>query len=120
MVFGSLTHILTLFLDIFAVLGITNGDKDLEIIILRQQVRILQRTVMSPSRISDPEKMVLATLTDKYRQSTAGVNQHLHKVMLIFKPDTILRWHRDLVRRKGTYPHKGGAEDHSLIRKQCG
>jgi len=40
MVFWSLMHILTLFLDIIAVLGVTNGDKNLEIIILRQQVRI--------------------------------------------------------------------------------
>ena len=41
MVFWSLMHILTLLLDIIAVLGVTNDDKNLEIIILRQQVRIL-------------------------------------------------------------------------------
>jgi len=55
MVFWSLMHILTLFLDIIAVLGVTNGDKNLEIIILRQQVRILQRKVKSSPRISDPD-----------------------------------------------------------------
>ena len=47
MVFWSLMHILTLLLDIIAVLGVTNGDKNLEIIILRQQVRILQRNLKS-------------------------------------------------------------------------
>jgi hypothetical protein len=31
------THI---FLDIFTILGVTNRDKDLEIIVLRQHVRI--------------------------------------------------------------------------------
>ncbi len=56
MVFWSLTQILTLLLDIFTILGITNGEKDLEIIILRQQIRILQRTVKPPPLISDPEK----------------------------------------------------------------
>jgi hypothetical protein len=30
MVFWSLIHILTFFLDIIAVLGVTNGDKNLE------------------------------------------------------------------------------------------
>jgi hypothetical protein len=51
--------------------------------------------------------MVLATLMDKYKQSTDCARQRLHQVMLIFKPDTVLRWHRELVRRKWTYPHKG-------------
>ena len=27
--------------------------------------------------------------------------------MLIFKPDTVLRWHRELVRRKRTFKRKG-------------
>ena len=40
MVFWSLMQILTLFLDIIAVLGVTNGDNNSESIILRQQVRI--------------------------------------------------------------------------------
>jgi transposase InsO family protein/ribosomal protein S28E/S33 len=107
MVFWSLTQILTLLLDIFTILGITNGEKDLEIIILRQQIRILQRTVKPPPRISDPEKMVLATLMVKYKKSTNDARQRLHQVMLIFKPDTVLRWHRELVRRKWTFKPKG-------------
>jgi hypothetical protein len=50
----------------------------LTIISLRQQARILQRKVKTSPWISDPERMVLATLTDKYRQSTDGARQHLH------------------------------------------
>jgi putative transposase len=107
MVFWSLMHILTFFLDIIAVLGVTNGDKNLEIIILRQQVRILQRKVKSPPRISDPERIILATLTDKFSHSTKDARHHLYQVMLIFKPDTVLRWHRKLVRRKWTFRRKG-------------
>jgi len=82
MVFWSLMHILTLFLDIIAVLGVTNGDKNLEIIILRQQVRILQHKVKSPPRISDPERIILATLTDKFSHSTKDARHHLYQVML--------------------------------------
>jgi len=61
--------ILPLFLDIIAVLGDTNGDKNLEIIILRQPVRIYQRKVKPPSRISDPERIILVTLIDKFGHS---------------------------------------------------
>src|SRR4030065_1521929 len=107
MVFWSLMHILTFFLDIIAVLGVTNGDKNLEIIILRQQVRILQRKVKSPPRIYDPERIILATLADKFSHSTKDARHHLYQVMLIFKPDTVLRWHRKLVRRKWTFRRKG-------------
>jgi hypothetical protein len=63
MVYWSLKHILTFFLDIFTILGAINSDKDLEILILRQQVRILQRKMKTHPQISDPERMVLATLT---------------------------------------------------------
>lgn len=106
MFYWSLMHILTLFLDIFTILGITNSDKDLEIIILRQQLRILQRKLKTLPQISGPERMVLATLTAKFNQSTNSARQRLHQVMLIFKPDTVLRWHRGLVQCKWTFRRK--------------
>jgi putative transposase len=104
--FWSLMQILTFALDIFTSLGVTNSDKDLEIIILRQQVRILQRKAKSPPRISDPERMILAFLTDKISESTKDARRHINRVMMIFKPDTVLGWHRELVRRKWTFKRK--------------
>jgi len=60
MTFWSLIHILTFFLDFFKVMGSINRDKDLEIVILRQQIRILRRKVKTLPRITDPEGMRLA------------------------------------------------------------
>jgi hypothetical protein len=54
--------------------------------------------------------MVLATLMDKYKQSTFDARQRLHQVMLIFKPDTVLRWHRELVLRMWTFKRKGNPD----------
>jgi hypothetical protein len=51
--------------------------------------------------------MVLATLLDKYSRFKDGARQHLQRVMLIFKPDTVLRWHRAMVRRKWTFKRQG-------------
>ena len=82
-------------------------DKDLEILILRQKIGILQRKTKTPPRISDPERMILATLLDRYSRIKDGARQHLHQVMLIFKPEPVLRWHRELVRRKWTFKRKG-------------
>jgi hypothetical protein len=53
-----LIHGLTFFLDLFIIWGVVNDDKDLEIILLRQQVRILQRKVNAPPRISPSESAV--------------------------------------------------------------
>lgn len=91
MIYWSLMHILTFFLDIFTTLSVTNSNKDLEIIILRQQVRILQHKVKSPPRISDGERIILAILTDRVSQSIKDAPQGLHQVRLIFKPDTLIR-----------------------------
>ena len=49
----------------------------------------------------------IGTLVHKYWQLTDRAGRHLHQVMLIFKPDTVLRWHRELVRRKWTFKPKG-------------
>lgn len=95
-----------IFLDIFTILGVTNSDKDLEIIIIRQQVRNLQRNVNSPPRISAPERMLLAALMDKYRETKSCAKVQLNQIMLVFKPDTVLRWHRDAVRRKWSFKRK--------------
>jgi transposase InsO family protein len=107
MVSWSLMQMLTFFLDIFTILGVKNRDKDLEIIVLRQQVRILQRKVKSPPVISDPERIILAILTDKLNQSTRDARRRLDQVMMVFKPDTVLGWHRELVRRKWAFKRKG-------------
>ena len=107
MITTLLITLFSIFFDLLAILGISKSDKDLEIIILRQQVRILQRKTKTPPRISDPERMVLATLLDKYCKFKDGAHQYLNKIMLIFKPDTVLRWHRELVRRKWTFNRKG-------------
>jgi putative transposase len=107
MMFWSITQILTLFLDFFLILGSSDSSKDLEIIPLRQQVRILQRKMKTPPRISVPEKMILATLTYKILQTSKNARELLQQVMLIFKPDTVLGWHRGLVRRKWRFNPSG-------------
>jgi len=99
--------LLTLFFDLIYVIGLTNNDQELEILILRQQIRILQRKITTTPRIADPERMLLGILTDKFSNTSNLARQRLHQVMLIFKPDTVLGWHRRLVRRKWTFRQRG-------------
>ena len=68
--------LITVLLDAFTALKVAQDEKDLEIIMLRQQVRILQRKVSSP-RISKPEKLILTALTYQMKQTTAGFHNWL-------------------------------------------
>lgn len=73
--------------------------KDVEIAVLRHQVAILRRQVKRPAyRPSD--RAVVALL------STLLPRQLWHS--LAVSPDTVLRWHRDLVRGKWTQPRHPG------------
>lgn len=68
-------------------------EKDIEILVLRHQLLVLQRQVGKP------------TFTDSDRAVLAGLLHHLPKdrlrhLLLLVRPDTVLRWHRELLRRR--------------------
>ena len=109
-----LKHIFSTLLAIFNVRRLSDQEKDLEILILRQQLSILQRKQNHPIKPSKIEKMTLAVLTNKLKQTTRQTANQLRDVIRIFEPETVLRWQsfprtigdRELVRRKWTYPNK--------------
>ena len=103
MIYWLLWCFMTILMDVFATLKVAQNEKDLEIIMLRQQVRILQRKISSSPRISKPEKLILTALTYQMKQTTAGFHNCLQRCLLLFKPDTLLKWHRELVKRKWTF-----------------
>jgi transposase InsO family protein len=82
-----------------ALLARSDRAKDVEILILRHQVAVLQRQVKAP-RLSWADRAVLAALA----RLLAG-NQ-LCQLRLIVSPWTLLRWHADLVRRHWAYPRR--------------
>jgi hypothetical protein len=48
-----LRSLIALLLDLLYVMSLTKNDKELEILILRQQIRILQRKITTPPRIAN-------------------------------------------------------------------
>ena len=101
-----LKHIFSTLLAIVNVRRLSDQEKDLEILVLRQQLSILQRKLDHPIKPSKIEKLTLAILTTKFKQTTRQTANQLRDVIRIFEPETVLRWHRELVRRKWTYPNK--------------
>ncbi len=56
-----------------------------------------------PPRLTRWEKLTLAVLTAKLARSSAGPRARLDHLLLLFKPETVLKWHRELSRRKWTF-----------------
>jgi len=78
-------------------LGPKPDEKDIEIAVLRHQLAILQRQVSRP-RWSNSDRLVLSTLAGLLARDRWGV--------FLVTPATLLRWHRELVRRHWTQPHR--------------
>src|SRR5215211_105725 len=105
MVWLALCHLLSCLVDLFTVRSMTDVQKDIQILVLRQQVRVLQHKARQPKRFSRLEKTLLAVLVAKLKRTTSDFGAQVQPV-LIFSPDTVLRWHRELVRRKWTFRKK--------------
>jgi putative transposase len=76
-------------------LPMSNRDKDLEILALRHQIGVLQRQLGGTrARFSPADRALLAALLHRIPRQT------LRRLRLLVHPDTILRWHRDLMRRR--------------------
>jgi putative transposase len=102
----TLAHIFSTILSLIQVRRLPDKDKDLEIVILRHQLAVMTRLHAKPVKPNRVEKMTLAMMTKKLKQSTKRSARQLRDVIRIVQPDTVLRWHREFARRKWTYPQK--------------
>jgi putative transposase len=82
----------------FAVLRLlpaSDRDKDTEILVLRHQIVVLERQLGGRKvRFTPADRALMAALLHRLRPGT------LRRMRLLVRPDTVLRWHRDLIRAR--------------------
>ena len=82
-----------------ALFGRSSSSKDVELLVLRHEVAVLRRTNPKP-RLDWADRSLFS-----------GLCQHLPRGVLarrLVTPATIFGWHRRLVAKKWTYPHRTG------------
>src|SRR2546429_2435894 len=89
--------------------GPTRDADVVEIAVLRHQLAVLRRQVPRP-RYTPADRMVLAVLAKLLPRDRWAV--------FLVTPATLLRWHRELIVGRGTYPKKGrgrGGLDEQIV-----
>jgi putative transposase len=86
--------------QVLGLIGLASSPdaKDVEIAVLRHQLAVLRRQVTRP-RYTTTDQMILAAMAKLLPRDRWPV--------FLVTPSTLLRWHRELIRRHWTYPTRG-------------
>jgi len=95
-----LCYLFSTLISLVSIGRLSQQEKDLEILLLRHQLAILERKLHKPVKPNRAEKLTLAVLTARLRLVTRRSTSALCDVIRIVQPETVLKWHRELVRRK--------------------
>jgi len=76
-----------------------HGALAIEVVMLRHELTVLRRQVARPA-LRPSDRALLAGLSRVLDLRRRG--------RFFVQPETLMRWHRDLVRRRWTYPHPPG------------
>jgi hypothetical protein len=96
-------RLVRLVIDLLVLRSRRDRSKDVEILVLRHQLAVLQRQIARPRFEPDDRAIVTAFARVLGRDRWSN---------FLVRPATILGWHRRLVANHWTYPHRPGRPSH--------
>ena len=84
-----IAHIVSTLFEWIRIGRLSDQGKDLEILILRHQLDILERHHKKPIRPTRVEKLTLAVLTHRLKRVTNCTTNQLRGIIRIFQPETV-------------------------------
>ena len=97
MLVSSLYVVVCRLLELIVLVARGDRGKELEVLVLRHELSILRRQVGQP-RFEPHDRLMLAALSRVLPRRSWNA--------FLVRPETLLRWHRRLVARRWTYPHR--------------
>jgi putative transposase len=94
---SALYVVVSRLLELVVLFARSDRAKELEILVLRHELSVLRRQVSRP-RFEEHDRLLLAALSRVLPRRSWGV--------FLVRPETLLRWHRQMVARRWTYPHR--------------
>ncbi len=104
MLWSFIGNIFSVLLSLARVSRLSENNKDLEIITFRDQLDVMARKQKQPISPNRAEKATLAILTGQLKKNTKRTIRQLGDVIRIVRPETVICWHRELVKRKWAQP----------------
>jgi len=102
MLWAILVQLYMTLIELLRLTHLSTDEKYFEILILRQQLDVMAPKNNQVIRPSKAEKWLLAVLAAALKKRGQLTTGQLNRVLRIFKPETVIGWHRALVRRKWT------------------
>jgi putative transposase len=105
-------------LALLRLLPMSDRDKDAQILVLRHHIAVLERQLHGDKvRFTRADRAFLAALLHRLPR------QLIRRIRLLVRPETVLRWHRDLVRRRHaaiSRPKSAGRPTHRAFHPYAG
>jgi hypothetical protein len=103
MIWSLIAQGVTLILDPLTLRYSADHENALEVLVLRQQIRILERRAGKRVRPSEVEKLLLALTAVHIQKRAREGRKRLKDSILLCKQATVLKRHRELVKHKWTF-----------------
>jgi putative transposase len=93
MVWAVVRQVFSTLLELIQIGRLSDQEKDLEILVLRKQLAMMEHQLDKPVRLSRAERLTLAVIGTKLKAVSGRSFKQLRDVIRIVQPETVLRWH---------------------------